>query len=76
MGSTAFDVKVEDRKVDSVVSRRIAYLDITKSRLYSPVKGLDTLQPSFEDLASVFDICELATLLFLGLLAYLLIEQK
>ena len=76
MGSTAFDVKVEDRKVDSVISRSIAYLDFTKGQLDRPIKALDPLQPSFEDLTGVFDIWKLATLLFLGQLAYLMIEQR
>jgi len=76
LSSAAFDVKVEDRKVDSVISRSITYLDFTKGQLDRPIKALDTLQPSFEDLTGVFDIWKLATLLALGQLAYLMIEQK
>jgi hypothetical protein len=56
VGSTAVDYKVEDRQVDSIVGRSIAYLDISKSRLDRPIKPLNSLQPSFEDLAGVFDI--------------------
>ena len=59
---TAVDDKVELRQVDSIVGRRITYLDIAKGGLYSPIKAADNLQPSFKDLAGVFDILELAAL--------------
>lgn len=52
---TAVDDKVELRQVDSIVGRRITYLDITKGGLYNPIKANDTLQTSFKDLARVFD---------------------